>query len=208
MNKYDMWGWDQQIEYENDLKIVYELETDSGFENEYPEETAKGTGLYGELTEEAVEHMISEYGDYFTNPNGVFYDMGSGTGKVVSHVALGTQLSKVCGVELDKVRFAKSTKLVSRLSFPFCTPELIHGDFFEQDYSDATVMYFDNTMWHEYFVENKKHVETLFETIKPGTLILTKEQMPHVYGHHKHAALPTSYEWTPGYSLIFLGINP
>jgi len=208
MNRYTDWGWGQQVEYEQDLEIIYKLDAESGFENAYSKEVAQGTGLYGELDKNAVEHMLEHYRDYFSNRNGAFYDLGSGTGKVVSHVALRSQLSKVCGIELDKIRFDKSKKLIDTLSFPHATPEIINGDFFDQDYSDATVMYFDNTMWNEHFENDRSYVDRLFKTIKPGTLIMTKELIPHIVGHARHLSLPTSYDWTPAYALVFLAFRP
>ena len=83
-----------------------------------------------------------------------------------------------------------------------------NDDFFVQDYSDATVMYFDNAMWDEHFEADKKLTEKLFETIQPGTLILSKEPIAHTLGHKKYVDLPTSYNWSRGYALIFLAIEP
>ena len=208
MEKYERWSWKQQEEYENDLDTIYSVTTNDGFENDYSEERAEGIGLYGELTHEAVEHMMHKFYDHFHNPDGVFYDLGSGTGKVVCHVALGSGLSKACGVEFDKVRFDKSVNLANKISFPRVEPEFINDDFFVQDYSDATVMYFDNAMWDEHFEADKKLTEKLFETIQPGTLILSKEPIAHTLGHKKYVDLPTSYNWSRGYALIFLAIEP
>ena len=208
MEKYETWSWKQQDEYESDLEKIYSLETADGFPNNYTEEVAKDTGLYGELTESAVEHMLEIYNDYFNDPDGVFYDIGSGTGKVVCHVALGSSLSKVCGVELDNIRFDKSIKLAESLNFPKATPQFINEDFMIQDYSDATIMYFDNTMWNDHMTDDRRWLDKFFETIEPGTLIMTKEPLPYVMGHLKMIELPTSYSRSTAFSLIYFGLKP
>jgi len=206
MKSYERWGWDQQQEYEEDLKTLYSLTTDEGRENNYSEDIAKGTGLYGELTRKAVEHMMEKLRPYFSDPDGVFYDLGSGTGKVVSHVALGSQLSKVCGIELDTIRYSKSKKHVDRLSYPISKPQIINGDFLNYDFSDATIIYFDNTMWVETMKQQPDVVKKMFGSLRPGTLIVSKEIIPHVTGALTTIRLGASRSRPHGFYLIFHGI--
>jgi predicted RNA methylase len=147
------------------------------------------------------------FADYFVDPDGVFYDLGSGIGKLVSHVALGSTLSKVCGIELDKVRHSKAQKLVDSLNFPFSKPDLINDDFLNCNYSDATIIYFDNTMWNDELTEKKDLVFKLFETIRPGVLIISKMEIPHVSCHKKYIRLENSYSDEHGLASIFLSMS-
>lgn len=103
---------------------------------------------YGELTSVGVEDIIKKFQSRFDDPEGVFYDLGSGHGRAVSHVALASNMKKVCGVELCKKRHAAAIEKVKEIDFPDTKPTLINGDFFEQDYSDATMVYIDNTMYN------------------------------------------------------------
>jgi len=206
MKSYERWGWDQQQEYEDDLEILYSLTTEEGRPSNYSEDIAKGTGLYGELTREGVEHMMEKLRPYFSDPNGVFYDLGSGTGKIVSHVALGSQLSKVCGIELDVIRHSKSKRHVENLSFPITKPQIINGDFLNYDFSDATIIYFDNLMWPDIMRQQPDIVKKIFGTINPGTLIVSKAIIPHMKGAPVTIRLETSYPWPLGFYLVFRGI--
>jgi len=110
---------------------------------------------YGELTPLGVSNIIKKFHKRFMDPEAVFYDLGCGHGRVVSQVSLLTEVKKSCGVELCDKRFASATKLVDSVGhFPASTPTLINGNFLEQDYSDATIVYMDNTMYKDSILED------------------------------------------------------
>ena len=205
MKKYEQWGIEQQEQYEKDLTHIYSHSWEEGLDCTFSDEIAGSWGLYGECTMWRVEDIIQSFREHFYDPEGVFYDWGCGTGKLVSHVALGCSFSKVYGVELDEIRFAKAEKLVNSIEFPFAKPELIKGDFFNQDYSDASVIYFDNTGFIE-TLENKELVIKLFSTVRPGVLIISKLQIPHILCHRKHIMNQSTYDNNSGMASIFLGI--
>ena len=198
MNNYTSWGLTEQREYQNDLDYIYSHHTKDGYDNNLDEKVSKTTGVYGELTEHAVEHIMHELRDEFQNNRGVFYDLGSGTGKVVAHIALGSQLSKVCGIEFDTLRYDKSIKLINSIKFPRAIPNIIHGDFFKHNYSDASIIYFDNIMWYDYLLKDKKLVMKLFKTVNKGTIIVSKHEIPYINGRKTSIKLNTSYNWSGG----------
>lgn len=110
--------------------------------------TGKSRSTYGELTYHGVEMLIKKFKTRFEDPEGVFYDLGSGHGRVVNHVALRCEnLKKSCGVELCSKRYASATKLSGQLEYPGVQPEFLNKNFFDHDYSDATIAYIDNTVY-------------------------------------------------------------
>ena len=123
---------------------------------------------YGELTFKGLEIIIRRFREHF-NENSVFYDLGSGYGKVVSHVALRTDTDKSIGVEYDQGRVDDSLELIEKIKFPRATPRIIQGDILDQDYSDATIVYFDNTMYHKHFL-----VKLINEMLPKGCLLIYK----------------------------------
>ena len=117
----------------------------TGFEKE-------SYAVYGEVTQQSTDAIVSQFKEHF-NENAVFYDLGCGLGKMVSHIALQYNIKKACGVELSKERinganFIKETycKGINNISF-------IEGDFLKQNISDATVVYCDNTMYDNELTE-------------------------------------------------------
>ena len=105
------------------------------FKSEYPE-------LYGEVTYQSTEAIVNQFKEHFNNDT-VFYDMGSGLGKMVAHVGLKYNVKKSCGVELSTERMMAANEIKNN----YCGDNVvfIEEDFFKVDISDATVVYVDNT---------------------------------------------------------------
>ena len=97
---------------------------------------------YGEVTEKGVSQLIQYFSEYFDNPNGVFYDLGSGNGKLCVQVAKETNISKVMGIELHKERYLKSQELLKKSDVD--NVSFIEGDFLAHDLSDATIIFASN----------------------------------------------------------------
>lgn len=104
--------------------------------------------VYGEITRESVEFIIKMFPSRFSAGN-VFYDFGSGQGKLVAHVALKTDVSKAVGIEYSKTRCGLAKELHSRIEFGSVTPEIRNESFYTADFRDATIVYFDSTMFKE-----------------------------------------------------------
>ena len=94
MKKYNSWGYKEQEEYEAQLKIIYSKSWRDGLESAKVDQPAKYS-IYGEVTHRGVENILAAGRQYFDDPNGVFYDLGSGTGKLISHVALAGHVTVV-----------------------------------------------------------------------------------------------------------------
>lgn len=97
---------------------------------------------YGEVTNKGIDVLLKTFSEYFNNPKGVFYDLGSGNGNLSIYIASKTPLKKVCGIELHTERYNKSKENSKDLKLDHLS--FIEADFTESDLSDATIIYVDN----------------------------------------------------------------
>jgi ubiquinone/menaquinone biosynthesis C-methylase UbiE len=123
---------------------------------------------YGEITDVGTDVLIRSFPKYFNNPDGVFYDLGSGKGKLSMYIASNTPLKKVCGIELHTARCneakekSKDLKL-NQLSF-------IESNFGDCDVSDATIVYTDN------IAMPKPILTELYQHLPKGCLVITTKK--------------------------------
>ncbi len=104
--------------------------------NRFPGDT------YGEIAEKGVSQLIEYFSEYFDNPDGVFYDLGSGKGKLCKQVAETTNFSKVVGYELHEKRYLEAVELLKKSESNNFT--FINKDFTAEDFSDATIILCSN----------------------------------------------------------------
>eukprot|EP00392_Amoebophrya_sp_AT5.2_P014028 g14164.t1 len=118
----------------------------------------------------------------------VFYDLGSGTGKIVLQVFLTTRARKAVGVELGRRRFeasmaakAEIQRKIARLMsgskhLDVFDPgtEFRHANILEADLSDATVVFFSSLMFDVCFVE-RVALKLARESLKLRYLVLLTE---------------------------------
>lgn len=105
------------------------------------EQTFPGS-VYGEITIEGTKKIINIFNEYFNNPNGVFYDLGSGNGDLCINVSMLTNVNKVFGIELHKERYNTSVGSLSKTNLKNIT--FLNYDFLDIDISDATIVFFAN----------------------------------------------------------------
>jgi SAM-dependent methyltransferase len=121
----------------------YELH---GYEaDEADEERVRATNsshTYGEImptaTDKLIEHLALRKDD-------VFYDLGSGVGKVVLHVALRAPILRVVGVELARRRHRIGRRVLDEVRATGLMRarecELRCGDFMRAPMHDASIVY-------------------------------------------------------------------
>lgn len=101
---------------------------------------------YGEILPSSVAQMISSLD---LSNNDVFYDLGSGTGKVVTHFFLGSPVKKSVGVELGSHRYNVSQQIKSKLNQHFNSKykqiNFLNEDMTRVDLSDGTIFYMCST---------------------------------------------------------------
>jgi hypothetical protein len=123
-------------------------------------EEHEGNQTFGSVIKDDFDKILDNFNQYF-NKNTVFYDLGSGLGNIVNHVAIKTSPKKSCGIELSHERYAysKEFSLTNNIQSIF-----LEGSFFDFDISDATVIYNDNTMY------NAKINKKIYDMIPKGCL--------------------------------------
>lgn len=124
---------------------------------------SKSSSLYGEITPSAAKQL---FGYLELKPRDVFYDLGSGVGKVVMQAALSTKARKVVGVELARSRY----KLAEQVRKQAVKEGLIRADkaefrcedLMKTDLSDATFIYTCSTAFPPAFMRRlTRHLATL-----------------------------------------------
>ena len=108
----------------------------------------KKHGVYGEMTFESVESVVNYFPKYFTKDT-VFYDLGSGLGKMVMHIGMKYKVKKSIGIELCKKRHEGAVELQDLFCENNPNIEFYNTSFLEWDLSDANVIYIDNMMYDE-----------------------------------------------------------
>ena len=111
-----------------------------------PDINKYGLQVYGEMTFKGVEGILRMFRNSF-NKDTVFYDLGCGVGKMVYHIAARTDAKKCVGIELSEKRYNLSIELGKSITSENSSASIVRGDFFKQDYSDATIVYIDNTAY-------------------------------------------------------------
>lgn len=143
-----------QLIYRNNNKQVY---------NKTEFNSNVGSEGYGEIGYDSVEEIIKTFKDYF-NENTVFYDLGSGLGKLVIHIGLRCNVKKSCGIEYSLERYNYSVGINPGGNIYF-----INDNFVNIDISDATVIYTDNTLFPTSIDE------LIYSKIPKGCLVLSRK---------------------------------
>lgn len=102
---------------------------------------------------------------------GVFYDLGSGTGKAVVAAALLHSFRECRGIELLEPLFQKSLELKER--YDALLPEgapitFLRGDLLAQDISDASMVYIASTCFEQSMMRKIGQLR-----VRPGTFAIT-----------------------------------
>lgn len=161
----------------------------------YDLHTSHPENIYGEIPPESVSMIISELG--LRQPGGVFYDLGSGVGRMTLQVYLTTEAAKSYGVEIAVPRHELAVKALKALQraelltlLPATPPllgdrkaEFMATNITEIDMSDATGIYMASLFFPK---ELMWELAEKFSKLKKGTKILTLVKFPFdVYGHRK-----------------------
>ena len=113
---------------------------------------------------EVVQKML-EIADL--KPNDVVYDLGCGDGRILIKAVEDFNVKKAIGYELDKQRYKSTIKEIKRRNLQDRI-EIINGNLFEADISDATVVTLYLTSWGNDRLKPKLSKET-----RPGTRVVS-----------------------------------
>jgi len=149
--------------------------------------------LYGEISQKGVDIVIGKFHEIFSDPTGVFYDLGSGTGKMVTHISVSCPISRAIGVEYyqDRLDVAveQAKKYKYKSAFP---PEFIKANIFNMDYTGATIIYIDCT-----HIGFQKEVEKrMASKIPKGCLLIYRgrDLWPDLGEDRGEFVAPTTYD--------------
>ena len=134
-----------------------------------------GSFTYGEISRRGVEKFIEVLSPKFLNETSVFYDIGSGTGKMVLHIAekVGCEAT---GIEVVEERhiIASNKKIAYENDYPNISKAMFINDKFQNvPIADATVIYCDNTL------HNLKFMQDIVKAVQPGCIIAS---VKHIQG--------------------------
>ncbi|KAL6065290.1 Histone-lysine N-methyltransferase, H3 lysine-79 specific [Balamuthia mandrillaris] len=139
--------YDNGVSYHYDLVRIHD-------ELKYMDKIAGSKAhVYGEITPGSVDRIMAKVQ---LNSKDIFYDLGSGVGKVVIQIGLESPVKKSIGLELSHTRYERAREALSRLKYHptkhFSKKDLAKVDFREEDFGlgdwkDATVVYMCNTCY-------------------------------------------------------------
>ena len=151
--------------YKTSPYLKYKNKTD--FKSIWP--SARDAGVYGELTQKGGDQIVKKFKKHF-NKDTIFYDLGSGLGKTVLHYGLQYGIKKSVGIEYSKERHQAAIDLLEKYAKDTTNIEFYCDKIEKKDFSDATVVYADNTGYAD------KTNLYIYNTIKPGCLFLYKKK--------------------------------
>jgi SAM-dependent methyltransferase len=124
--------------------------------------------IYGEITKSGVDTLLREIKKRKSiTSDDVFYDIGSGNGKLPIHIALISEFSKVKGIEISDIRHMYSNHILKNTVSDIDNIEFINDDVRNIDISDATVIFINDVLFSE------EDVEHIFEKASKGTHIIS-----------------------------------
>jgi precorrin-6B methylase 2 len=124
--------------------------------------------IYGEITKAGVDTLLKEIKKRKSiTSNDIFYDIGSGNGKLPIHIALISEFSKVKGIEISDIRYMYSNHILRNTLGSIDNIEFINDDVRNIDISDGTVIFINDVLFSE------EDVEHIFEKASKGTHIIS-----------------------------------
>ncbi len=175
-DKYGYWeilSEDEKLEYDEISKrkkeeAVKYLKSEEAWE--YISKLKELKTTYGEIKKTGVDTLYNFISQKLNiNEKCVFYDIGSGHGKIVLHMSLISNFGKFVGVEIDKVRFMYSEYIKSQIN-DIDEVVLINDDIKNIDFSDATVVFMNDLLFDD------SDIEFIISKLKPGTHLISISQ--------------------------------
>lgn len=162
-----------------------------------------GAPTYGEIEISSVKEVIN-----YLKPKAsdVFYDLGSGNGKVVVQFYLDTNIKKSVGIELSKDRHAQALTALNHLRKMGLVDknrklDLRYGNILKEDFSDATIIYMCSTCFSEDLM--KALMEKMTKLAK-GARVVTLKRFPYSEKLELITSLKLPMTWSPKGSWVYI----
>jgi SAM-dependent methyltransferase len=171
-NKYSKSNVDERTKYKFD-RCVEEIKINNNIKEVISEVSEQFSDdddklIYGEITKSGVDTLLKEIKKRKSiTSDDVFYDIGSGNGKLPIHIALISEFSKVKGIEISDIRYMYSNHILKNTVGSIDNIEFINDDVRNIDISDATVIFINDVLFTE------EDVEHIFEKASKGTHIIS-----------------------------------
>lgn len=125
---------------------------------------------YGEITKKGAEDIYKWIkSNIGITENDVFYDIGSGHGKMVMHFSLISNFKNNIGIELDNLRYKYCLDILNQIDCPE-NVEFINDDVLNCDLSSATHVFMNDALM------SQSLINSIFEKLSPGTHIISIEE--------------------------------
>lgn len=108
------------------------------FEGEFKEDV-----VYGEITKNGVFKL----NNHIKSNGGVFYDIGSGNGKLLLQMSLISDFDKYVGIEIEKIRYLYSIDIKNQIGIK--NVRFINDDILNVDISDASFIFMNDIMFKD-----------------------------------------------------------
>lgn len=136
------------------------------------------TCTYGEILSEGIREVILRNMDYKFTKDDIMYDLGSGTGKIVTQFAYESKCGNCIGIELGERRSTVASEVLRDLrenidNIKYTNKmEFITGDILKEDWSKATVVFanavcFPKELWtsiEKLLEDNSPNLRLVFVT--------------------------------------------
>jgi SAM-dependent methyltransferase len=178
-------------DFSDEEKLFYESITqrDADVNGFFSKKEFDEKHTYGEITKSAVNTIYQSLEKITDLKNKTFYDLGSGNGKIILHLALISELGKINGIEISPIRIAYSNHLMLKFlpEFLHTKVNFIQNDFFELDISDGDIFFINDICLHSMTPQ-------IFDKMKSGSFLISslksiKEYTPVV-------EIPLNVTWT------------
>ena len=142
---------------------------------------------YGEITKKGSEDIYKWIkSNIGIKENDVFYDIGSGHGKMIMHFGLISNFRKLVGIELDTIRFKYCLNILNQIS-EIDNVEFINDDVLNCDLSDATHVFMNDALM------SQELIHSVFSKLSSGTHVITIEENRF----NPDAKLEVEVSWMP-----------
>lgn len=169
------------MEKDKILDEIYEIRSYASKYSNKTEFTPEiGKAVYGEITRNGVNSIIEKFKDHFNN-HAVFYDLGSGHGKMVFQIGLETETRLSIGVEYSKERFETALNIKNKYDLGN-NILFFNKDMLKVDLSGATIIYIDDTVFPADLMKK------LYNKIPRNCLLLYKNKMKDIIEVQQHDA--------------------
>ena len=155
---------------------------------------ARSLSTYGEITFASVRKILNYCK---ANKNSVFYDLGSGVGKMVMQVGMTKVIKKAVGIELAESRHNDAMQVYKQVKqmrlLRTANTKFLCADILKTSLRDASIVYTCSTVFPYTFMDIL--ADKLTDELKPGTKIFTLQDFTYMGGLTEVGKMQLDMTW-------------